>query len=85
MIMATSRDWEVYWWAMINAPCQCQITIHILEVEWRTWKNPENLLGFSLTLDIHFCPMLLLDIPLSVYRLFYGESAEDTAVDDIPF
>lgn len=83
--MTTSRDWEVYWWAVINAPCQCQIAVHIAELEWRFWKNPENFWGFSFAFDIHFCPMLTLDIPLSVYRLFHGESAEDTAVDDIPF
>jgi hypothetical protein len=79
-----AEAWRIYWWAVITSEYQCQIKIHLAELDFTIWKAPRSL-EFSITFDFHFCPKVYLEVPDQVYRLYYGLPEDTGDVDNIPF
>lgn len=88
--MKNSGDWDIYWWAVINAPCECQVTIDFLKWDFTRWKFPINFdWEFTIEIGINIPPTISPIIPWDVRRSYekahtsFDEAELD--VDDIPF
>lgn len=84
------NDWDIYWWAVINAPCQCQISIDFLKWNFTRWKFPTNFdWEFTVELGINIPPAISLNIPWAVRRSYErgrtGSDEIEPVLNDIPF